>query len=398
MYISILGRQPALSLAELEARFGAEQVQPLTNRAALVDAPNGSIFPQLGGSLKFAKVLTTIKATAWGDITRYLEKSLPDRMSHLPEGKVTLGISTYGLDVKARQLNSTALKLKKLIKAAGRPVRVVPNQEPALSSAQTLHNELTGARGMELLLLQNGQETLLAQVVYVQDIESYTLRDRGRPERDARVGMLPPKLAQMIINLAAGNATIEHDEDVPYHEPRTLLDPFCGTGVVLQEAALMNFRVYGTDIDERMIRYSRDNINWLQEEFGRRYAWQLEVADATNHTWQRPLDVVACETYLGPPLSKPLPPKELDAVVQNCDELHRAFLANIHPQLPAGTRLCLAVPAWRVKSKFRHLPVIDDLAKLGYNRIDFTHVSNDDLIYFREDQLVARELLVLMRK
>lgn len=59
---------------------------------------------------------------------------------------------------------------------------------------------------------------------FVQDIESYTARDQARPMRDARVGMLPPKLAQIIINLALSNNDITE-----------VLDPFCGTGVVLQE-------------------------------------------------------------------------------------------------------------------------------------------------------------------
>jgi hypothetical protein len=35
------------------------------------------------------------------------------------------------------------------------------------------------------------------------------------------------------------------------------------------------------------------------------------------------------------------------------------------------------------------------LADLGYERVQFAHVKNEDLLYYREDQIVARELLVL---
>jgi hypothetical protein len=44
------------------------------------------------------------------------------------------------------------------------------------------------------------------------------------------------------------------------------------------------------------------------------------------------------------------------------------------------------------------LKIVDDLEKMGYNRVSFKHVGNDSLIYHRSDQVVARELLVLTVK
>ncbi|HET6924929.1 MAG TPA: hypothetical protein VFH39_03825, partial [Candidatus Saccharimonadales bacterium] len=63
------------------------------------------------------------------------------------------------------------------------------------------------------------------------------------------------------------------------------------------------------------------------------------------------------------------------------------------------TRLCLAVPAWQTSAnQFKHLPLIDQIRDLGYNRVSFEHVRDDQLLYYREDQIVARQLLVLTRK
>lgn len=76
----------------------------------------------------------------------------------------------------------------------------------------------------------------------------------------------------------------------------------------------------------------------------------------------------------------------------------REFFKNLAHQVARGSRHCIAVPAWKTPQGFCHLPVIDDLEKLGYNRIDFKHASDEDLIYHRTDQIVARELLVLTRK
>ena len=48
MIACILGRQPELSLAELEQRFGAEAVFPFSREVALVESAEFSI-EQLGG-------------------------------------------------------------------------------------------------------------------------------------------------------------------------------------------------------------------------------------------------------------------------------------------------------------------------------------------------------------
>jgi len=47
--------------------------------------------------------------------------------------------------------------------------------------------------------------------------------------------------------------------------------------------------------------------------------------------------------------------------------------------------------------RIRHLPLLDHLEKMGYNRVSFEHASAEELVYYRPDQLVARELLVITR-
>jgi len=73
-------------------------------------------------------------------------------------------------------------------------------------------------------------------------------------------------------------------------------------------------------------------------------------------------------------------------------------LHNLGGQIAPGTRLCLALPAWRSpEGRIHRLQLLDRLTDLGYNRISFEHVREDDLVYFRPDQLVARQLLVITR-
>lgn len=396
MFIAILGRQPRVGLAELESLYGAEKVQPLGDIAAMISIEKID-HARLGGTIKVAKPLTELDFTDWNKLAAYTASELPKHVCCLGEGKLKLGISTYDINVSVKQLFASGLEFKKVCRQAGRSTRVVPNTELALNSAQVLHNKLSGdPLGMELLYIKNGNKTWLAQTISVQDVDAYAKRDHGRPKRDARVGMLPPKLAQTIVNLAVGNTN-------PHLGP-VVLDPFCGTGVVLQEAALMGFDIYGTDIEPRMIDYTRANLqailstNMLGTQPDNKHYVQLEVGDATSHKWGF-VNFVASETYLGRPLSALPEPQKLSEIVNDCNTIIEKFLKNIGPQLrDKSTRLCLAVPAWNLGSSFKHLPLLDRLENLGYNRVKFKHASWSDLIYHRPDQVVARELLVLTKE
>jgi len=388
MTICILGRQPKLGLAELQAVFGTPAVQPVGDAAAQVDDDDFDL-SRFGGTIKAAQRIDLTPGNDLSSLLRRARSIVAQLATDMPSGKVKLGLSFYGFDLSASKINAAALDLKKTIKKTGRSVRVIPNNEPVLSSAQVLHNQLTSPMGIELIFIRDGNQTIIARTLAEQNIDDYTLRDRGRPKRDARVGMLPPKLAQIMLNLALGD-----------RDPAsvTVLDPFCGTGVILQEAALIGATVYGSDLAQRMIDYTEANLQWLRRTYDLSFDSQLETADARAHHWPATFGAVVGETYLGQPLLAAPSPTKLQQIVDECNELHRDFLINLAGQTSAGLRLCLGVPAWRVGQGFRHLPVLDDLENLGYNRIDFVNVSSSELIYHRTDQFVSRELVVVTRK
>ena len=396
MVITILGRQPAIGLAELEALYGSEAIRPVGENAALVDAQIN--FKRLGGSVKAGTLITTLQGTDPQKALLWLQKNLSEHVETV-EGKLKLGISLYGLKMPVAKLNANALSLKKVLKQNGQSVRIVPNTEVELSSAQTYHNNLTDERGCEIMILRDGDSTIIARATDVQGIDAYRKRDQERPHRDTFVGMLPPKLAQTIVNLAA--FTLDEDRgkaDTPGDISPTVLDPFCGTGVVLQEAALMGYQIYGTDLSEKMVRYTRDNINWLFERYPIKTGVHYETADATDHIWRQPVDIVACEGYLGHPFASEPTKEALMETIQTCNVIMRKFLKNIGSQLKPGTPLCIAAPTWFVRGQVYHLPALDDLENLGYNRIDFVHANREDLVYHRTDQVTGRELVVLTKE
>ncbi len=415
--VAILGRQPALGIAELESLYGADKLTVIGEQAVLIDMDPSKInFSRLGGTIKLAQLLSIQDTADWQDLQIWLKQTVPQHLQYLPEGKLQLGISTYGLHVSPSRINASGLELKKAIRTAGRSVRLVPNKTSELNSAQVLHNHLTGPLGWELLFIRDGSRTYAAQTVHVQDIEAYAARDQARPKRDARVGMLPPKLAQIIINLAVGqveSTVLPFDKlragSPPIRQAQgrqsTVLDPFCGTGVMLQEALLMGYEVYGTDLEPRMVEYSATNLKWLSQKYNLAGTSQVIQGDATNYSWQQPVDLIAAETYLGRPFSALPNQAVLEEVMRDVDTIHRKFLRNVARQTKPGFRMCIAIPAWKTHDSrltthdsFKHLPMLDQLTDLGYTRTSFVHASNQDLIYHRPEQVVARELVVLTRK
>ena len=361
-YLAVLGRQPEISIAELEALF--RSVKKISNNLAVFEEntvkPN---IDRLGGSLKIAE--------------KIVNKPL-DFLRELPEGKITLGISDYSGYASKKTATIEALKLKKILVRHGRSVRVVENKEAILSTATSLHNGLCGKNERKIELIKVNNDWY--KVIDVQDIDAYTKRDQARPARDAKVGMLPPKLAQILINLCGS-----------LKAGSRILDPFCGTGVVLQEALLMGYVAYGTDLSERMVEYSERNLKHFGFE-----GYMVEVGDATSFRWSQPIDAVACEGYLGKPFSRMSTDMELKEQKIECKSIVLGFLKNILSQIESDTPVTIAVPAWlRENGIYERMDILDDINDMGYN---VNNKSREGLLYHRENQVVARDIIILRKK
>lgn len=415
-YITILGRLPQLSLAELERTHGAEALQPFSPTSAILREVEPDV-EKLGGITKAGRVVLRLPVRAWPETSNKIIQHYVKRWQS-SEGKQTLGISVYDWRVAGRDVQKTGLLIKSSLKRHGVSVRLIPNTDTALNTATSHHNKLgLSANKTELLIVRGAKEIIVAESTGAQNITALAKRDQGRPKRDAFVGMLPPKLALTMINLSGiansgdtrrGNAQndLPPDENIlgvdrvagPEYPAKRILDPFCGTGVVLQEAALLGFDVYGTDLADKMVDYSTENLAWLIQTHRLSAEVTIQQGDAMTTTWQPPIDAVVAEAYLGQPFSAPPSPSKLTEVRGNCNHIISTFLKNLASQIPSGTPVCLAVPAWRDQhGQLSHLPLVRNVAPLGYRPVALSHVMSNDLVYFREDQVVARELLILER-
>ncbi len=428
-YLAVLGRQPEISIVELNMLSGTSwRKMPSSGCVAAARRHGGGALilalPGSGGpSEGISAPLDISRLGGTQKLAVGLESSPLDYLKELPEGKITIGVSDYSEGASRSGAQREALKLKKILVRHGRSVRVVENKDAALSTATSLHNGLSGKNPRKVELIKVGDEWY--RVIGVQDIDAYAKRDQARPARDAKVGMLPPKLAQILINLCG-----------PLEPGSTILDPFCGTGVVLQEALLMGYRAYGTDVSDRMVEYSKKNLIWFFSEHGdqrgasssepcndRRerereemnqykiptngvansLAWhrwknfcRISVGDATSYKWQQPVTAVACEGYLGKPMSQIPTEMELKEQKQECGAIIVGFLKNLHGQIESGTPVTIAVPAWlRPDGGYERLENLDLIDNMGYN-VD--NKTREGLLYHRDGQVVARDILILRKK
>lgn len=389
MYIAILGRQPALGMAELEHLYGAANTGWFSDQTATVKTDSLSI-ERLGGTQKAGRVVIELPANDWHRVSQKIVQAYVQAWSGV-EGKITLGISVYGFNLDGREVQKTGIILKQKLKKNNVSLRLIPNADAILNTATAHHNKLgLSDNKVELIVVKGGNgKIIVAESTGAQNITALAKRDQERPKRDAFVGMLPPKLAQMMINMTVTANT----------PPLRILDPFCGTGVILQEAALMNHAVYGTDLAEKMVKYSQANLEWLADTHHLTIDATVHSGDAMDTNWKAPVDAVVCESYLGQPFSAPPSPAKLDDVRKNCNYIISTFLKNIGAQIPSGTPLCVAVPAWKsTNNDFTHLPLVNQVESLGYTHYEFKNVSAKELLYFREDQIVARKLLVLIKQ
>lgn len=391
MIVFALGRQPEISLAELQAVYHRTP-KLLAGHLAGLDIEQETALAtakELGSIVKVAELISDSFTLDADSITR-----LAYHLFGQTTGKITLGVSYYGSSAKSNLTANFSRAMRASLEQSGHSVRLISSEQATLSTATVLHNKLAigNPKKVELLLTPTpgDYQIVVAKTIYVQDIGAYTLRDRGRPRRDTRNGMLPPKLAQTMINLARGACQLTR--------PTNLLDPFCGTGVILQEAGLMGLTTYGSDNNPRMIDYTQTNLDWLACRYRLASRPRLTIADATGFSWQQwlapsQLELIASETYLGRPYTSLPHLSELKSNLHDCNVIIGKFIANLSPQLPSGAGVCLGVPAWYIRDHIHHLPCLAELPRYRLHSV----TTGANLIYHRPDQVVGRELLVLQK-
>lgn len=330
------------------------------------------VLNKLGGSLKIFLLneIGKVEMTEMRNI--FYDRVFEDLKDS--DKKHNWGLSLF--DMPKKELKTLLVGVKKYLNENGVKNRFVNKNFKDLSTAATVKEDLLGEGNAEFGVFEIKSNFFIGRCVAVQDIDDYSKRDYDRPGRSAKAGMLPPKLAQIMLNLAG------------LKKGQTVYDPFCGSGTILTEGMLMAFDVIGSDVSADQVSDSQKNIEWMKDEYFIKNKAEVFVKDATLPCSDISFDAIVTEGYLGTPLSKPLKKNEVNQFFAPMISIYMKFFDQIKDKLKKGQRVVISLPYSKTEGG-------GDEFLSKYIKIDLQNVIEKSLLYRRKDQVVGREIFVL---
>lgn len=405
LYAFTLGREWKISLAELLAIFPVDSLFSYNESFAIFslnqvnDADIVGIFGKLWGSIRVIKILTSTS------FERFATDVLKELESNAHDGKITFALGAYGWE--SSQLSDIGMRMKKTLANNNIKSRLVNSENKNIHSAAFKWEKLGKSKTEYNLLTTKDNESYLGVTLACQDIDDYARRDTGK-QRDMIVGMLPPKLARMMINLTKNNTAI--------------YDPFCGLGTVLIEALHMGrIHILASDISEDMVLATEKNTHefietekvWherIKAKWGTPKKDMSIVTTKTFHMDAKNIGSlsddltgygIVSEWYLGEIMHTQS--ITLDKVMKqrkNLSELYEAFFSGLKKKWYKDT-IVMTFPFWDIAGKYSFFSEVHEiLEKHGFLTLPLIENEYEEgmmtrkwtLLYKRPGQNVGREI------
>jgi len=184
------------------------------------------------------------------------------------------------------------------------------------------------------------------------------------------------------------------------NEGQRLLDPFCGTGTILMEAAVLNIDVMGFDKDSQKIKGTAQNINWLRNtgrisknvhaKLQRRDARELRFPDGES------IDAIATEPILLPTLGRFPSEEEAKDLLLNSFKTYREFLGAAEHVLKKNGMIALVIPYIRLSTRKKAGFDVEQLLEgINLQMAKFDGFTFPIVARHTQDQKVIRGVLLL---
>jgi tRNA G10 N-methylase Trm11 len=345
------------------------------------------IFNRLGGFVRY------------GEIIENTETFLKDFRKS--EDRVVFGISLLGeLDRSEAGKDNTFIKklanqVKKGLRESGLSVRfLIPRGKGfELNAAQVINNDIL-EKGFELSIIRNRErgEEIYGNTIAIQDLEGYVERDMNRPYSDIKMGVLPPKLARMMVNFAG-------------LKDGTIWDPFCGSGTILMEAAVLGYNFLGSDIDENALYYSEENIKWLNKNgyLGNVIyeLFKLDVAEPDKEVIKElkntKIDAIVCEPFMGPPQKDVLSRDRAEKLLNSVKELYLSLFKMLDEEVGVrGSKMVLIIPSYKTNDGWKTFSIYDVVSN-RWELLNSELSPSKDLKWGRKNSIITRNIYILQR-
>ncbi len=382
-YLFVLGRTPKLSKAEIQSQISSS----INLREEIVLASTEKephiVMQTLAGTIKICEVVYTGVMPTREDFETILFREVKKQA-------LTFGISMY--TDKEPFSTTMPFSIKEALVAQGVRTRFIASKHDApLSSVVIAKQKVT-----ELICVESQGTWYIGVTKAIQDFEQWNQRDFGRPFSDPKNGMLPPKVARMIVNIAKGALSKTMGPEQSF----IVLDPFCGTGTILVEALTMGCRVIGADISELAVERTRKNLAWARIMFTLTpETINVFIHDATHisDVIKDPVHAIVTEPYMGRTnasfFGRMIEREKAKNIIKGLEKLYIGCLREWSKILVQGGIIVMALPQYSLgKETLFVKKVIDRCEILGY-----THL-NGPIEYGRPDAVVRREFFVFQKK
>lgn len=377
-----------LSLAELTAYFKSREIgfviQFFSGEFFALSFEkdfDASAIADLGGTIKIGEVKAkfpteTIKEAflkknkhAKKQITEALASSgLVDGITKSPE-KLLFGVSVYCTESTLRSSSGVIQRfvgsaVKDELANLGQKSNFMgfgnERKQAQLSHVEVIKKNLVENKA-EILFCIGRTETWVATTVAVHNPFEFQKRDIYKPNQRKIFGM-PPRLGRMMVNLCSCKAG------------KTLLDPFCGVGTILQEALLEKAMVVGMDVNPWCAKAATENLDWLVREYELKDAdfrvLQGDVNRLVEKIGQETMDCIVCEPDLGPALRQVPTGPYAEKIIQKLEPLYFGFFEQAFGALKPGGRLVLVTPYIKTRSgQAVMMPISKKLESLGFKNV-----------------------------
>ena len=356
MYFAILGKNPEISMIELQL-VQAKEISYPKKGIVIFDTKYSELLPQLWGIIKIGTVVK--------------EKDLQEL---LKEVKI-IGIQN--------EANGKHLK------------RTVGIRRYKLVDIFHTDREIK-AKGKEVVNLENGLYGIVEQY---QNIELYETVDFGKPGRSMDMGMMPAKLAHMMINIWLSNVIHNSDLDI---ENLVIYDPFVGSWTTWMLANHLGYDFIGSDIK---IDYAQQNAIWRKTTKFHTPDKQFDIFchDITkslkgNSFFTEKGDIgtieklkkdflIVTEWRLWPIVTKGTSPHYIQKFQDQVLELYKSFLDRIQ-ELWWNITVC-TIPYYTGQDNVLEKKISEYGSKIGL------HIQTIPEIYSREWQQVGRKIMII---
>lgn len=388
LYVFILGNHPDLSTAEIKSFFSYNEIEAtfssvsseilLVNTKSPVDVKKMINF--LGGTIKIAQILGKANSiNSFEDLVKYFKNIVAT-------SNFDFGLSFYNYPISSQTIFHYCKNIKIALKKEGiKASYTLPKKGVNLSSAQVSRKIFPN--GLELIVFAFKDEVYFAKTIVLQDIKLFSTLDYGIPFINPRIGMLPPKLAQIMVNLALPEKKI----------PFTIYDPFCGQGRVVLQSLMQGLEAYGSDKDPKAVLATSKNILWLKNKFHLKFddnypdehIFRLDASAENSKLKNKNIEAIACEPDLGPACRKMITGEEIDKIFKRLSDLYLTSFTQFKKIISPKAKIVCVFPMINDESLLDE--IIDNITALGYYMVD-------DFKYGRSYQVVKRHIGVFKIK